>query len=179
MVRGIILLSIFLILSCEGNQREQQDTGAHGTIETKKQETSGLEVGVIAPEFSLPTPDGETISLSDFRGRYLYVDFWASWCRPCRLENPELVEVYKKFQGEDFEILGVSLDRIKDAWVNAIEEDGLPWVHVSDLKYFDSELIPLYNIKNVPTTYLLDPEGKIVAKNTHPQQLAELLQEVL
>lgn len=138
-----------------------------------------LAVGSIAPDFTLPDPAGDSVSLSSLEGKYVFVDFWASWCQPCRLENPDLVQVYEKFQGDQFEILGVSFDRNRENWLKAIEKDGLEWVHVSDLKYFDSEMIQLYNITNVPMSFLLDPEGKIVAKNLHSDQLEKLLVEVL
>jgi peroxiredoxin len=138
-----------------------------------------LAVGSIAPDFTLPDPAGEPVSLSSFRGKYVFVDFWASWCQPCRLENPDLVRVYKKFHGDQFEVVGVSFDRKRESWLKAIEKDGLEWVHVSDLQYFDSEIIQLYNIVNVPMTFLLDPEGKIIAKNIHADQLEKLLVEVL
>lgn len=132
-----------------------------------------------APQFTLPDPNGNMISLSSFNGKYVFLDFWASWCQPCRVENPELVKVYNRFNGDNFEILGVSFDKKKESWVRAIKEDNLLWKHVSDLKYFDSEMIDLYNIVNVPTTILIDPKGKIIAKNVHADELAQILLEVL
>jgi len=137
-----------------------------------------LEIGSIAPDFSLPNPEGKVIHLSDFRGKYLFLDFWASWCLPCRKENPGFVNIYKQFRNQNFEILGISLDKKKDKWVKAVLSDELEWPQVSDLKYFDSEMVELYNIVNVPTTMLLDPEGKIIAKNLHPKDLEKLLEEV-
>ena len=107
------------------------------------------------------------------------MDFWASWCQPCRIENPNLVKVYEKFVGPKFDIFGVSFDKKKENWIKAIEKDGLTWSHVSDLKYLDSEMIELYNITNVPTTFLLDPDGKIIAKNIHADALENILKEVL
>ncbi len=138
-----------------------------------------LALGAVAPDFSLPDPDGKLIQMSSFRGKYLFLDFWASWCQPCRMENPDLMKVYNKYTRKDFEILGVSFDKKKSHWLKAIELDGLEWVHVSDLKYFDSEMIKLYNIVNVPTTILLDPEGKIIAKNIHSDELESILSERL
>jgi peroxiredoxin len=138
-----------------------------------------LAIGSVAPDFSLPTPDGGVTQLSSFRGKYLFLDFWASWCQPCRVENPHLLMVYEKYKGPDFEILGISFDKKRENWIKAIEQDGLNWAHASDLKYFDSELIELYNIQNVPTTFLLDPEGKILAKNIHSRELDLMLKEKL
>ena len=132
-----------------------------------------------APQFTLPDPEGNLISLSSFKGKYVFLDFWASWCQPCRLENPELVKVYNKFKGQNFEIIGVSFDKKKESWLKAIKEDSLQWKHVSDLKYFDSDMIDLYNIVNVPTTILLDPEGTIIAKHVHADELEQILLEVL
>lgn len=136
-------------------------------------------IGSIAPNFSLKNPDGMLVSLSSFRGKYVYLDFWASWCQPCRLENPDLLKVYEKYRGQDFEVLGISFDKKKEAWLKAIAQDKLTWAHVSDLKYFDSEMVDLYNIVNVPTTFLLDPEGVIIAKNIHATELAHILKNEL
>ena len=138
-----------------------------------------VSLGAKAPDFTLSDPDGKKVSLSDFQGKYLFLDFWASWCQPCRMENPEFVKIYDKYRGHQFEILGVSFDKKKENWLNAINVDGLTWVHVSDLLYFDSEMIDLYNIFTVPTTFLLDPEGKIIAKNIHAKELENFLLEVL
>ena len=136
-------------------------------------------IGSVAPDFKLQDPAGKLIHLSSFRGKYVFIDFWASWCQPCRIENPELVKAYEKFKGSQFEILGVSFDRKKERWVKAIEKDGLIWPQVSDLKYLDSEMVALYNITNVPTTFLLDPDGVIIAKNLHATDLENLLEELL
>jgi peroxiredoxin len=137
-----------------------------------------LAIGQIAPDFTLPNPDGEMISLSSFRGSYLLVDFWAKWCKPCRLENPNIVRAYNKFHDKGFEILGVSLDRNRADWLKAIKEDGLTWTHVSDLKFWQSEVVPLYSIKGIPFAVLLDPEGKIIAKNLRGSALEKKLEEI-
>lgn len=137
-----------------------------------------LAIGADAPEISLPNPDGETITLSSLKGKYVLIDFWAAWCKPCRAENPNVVRVYEQYGGENFEILGVSLDRTREAWVKAIEQDGLPWKHVSDLKYFNSEAAQKYQISAIPATYLIDPDGKIIAKNLRGPSLEAKLKEI-
>ncbi|MEM6763481.1 MAG: TlpA disulfide reductase family protein [Bacteroidota bacterium] len=136
-------------------------------------------VGAEAPEISLPTPEGGLKKLSDFRGQYVMIDFWASWCRPCRMENPKVLNVYNKFKDKGFEILGVSLDRDGTSWKKAIEKDGLVWYHVSDLKYFQSEAALTYGVQAIPYTVLVDPEGKIVATNLRSQRLEQVLRELL
>lgn len=136
-------------------------------------------VGQAAPDFTLSTPDGKEVSLSDFKGKYLLVDFWASWCGPCRAENPNVVNVYKDFQPKGFEILGVSLDKNKPDWESAIEADGLTWTQVSDLKHWESKVVGLYNITGIPFTILLDKEGKIIGKNLRGESMREMLQEVM
>ncbi|MFY0685573.1 MAG: TlpA family protein disulfide reductase [Cyclobacteriaceae bacterium] len=137
-----------------------------------------LAVGADAPEILLPTPDGEELALSSLRGKYVLIDFWAAWCKPCRMENPNVLALYKQYGGEEFEILGVSLDRKKEDWVKAIADDGLPWKHVSDLKYFNSEAARIYQINAIPATYLIGPDGKIVAKNLRGATLRAKLQEL-
>ena len=106
------------------------------------------------------------------------IDFWAAWCRPCRVENPNVVALYKKYNSKGFEVFGVSLDRKKEDWVKAIEMDGLSWTHVSDLQYFNSAAARLYNIQAIPATYLLDKEGKIIAKNLRGIALRKKLEEL-
>lgn len=138
-----------------------------------------LAVGSIAPDFSLPASDGQPRGLQSFRGKYLLIDFWASWCHPCRQENPELVKVYEKYASRGFEIFGVSFDKVRKQWLQAIDEDDLPWPQVSDLLYFDSPIIELYQISGIPVNYLLNPEGKIIAKNIKPDELERMLAEHL
>ncbi len=138
----------------------------------------GLVEGATAPEISLPSPSGEIITLSSLRGNYVLIDFWAAWCKPCRMENPNVVRVYNQYKDKNFEILGVSLDREKEAWVNAIAADGLIWKHVSDLKYFNSEAASAYKINSIPATYLINPDGKIIAKGLRGPSLEKKLQEI-
>ena len=142
-------------------------------------EMGKLAIGSMAPDFSLPDVNGQMVSLSSFKGQYLLVDFWAKWCRPCRMENPNIVSAYNKYHDKGFDILGVSLDKNKEDWVQAIQDDGLTWNHVSDLKYWGSEVVPLYNIRGIPFAVLLDPEGRIIAKNLRGPALHQKLEEVL
>lgn len=138
-----------------------------------------LSPGTSAPDFTVATPDGQPISLSQFKGQYVLIDFWASWCRPCRMQNPEMVALYKKFKGKHFEIFGVSLDQNKDAWVQAIADDKLTWPHGSDLKYWDAAPAKLYNIEYIPFNYLIGPDGLIIAKNLTGDLLEAKLNELI
>ncbi len=136
-------------------------------------------VGQPAPEISLPDPNGKLVTLSSYRGKYVLVDFWAKWCGPCRKENPNLVKAYRTFKGKDFDILGVSLDRNREDWLKAIQEDKLAWTHISDLKFWGSQAAADYNITAIPFSILVDPNGIIVAKNLRGSALSKKLTEVL
>ncbi len=136
-------------------------------------------IGQITPEIELPNPEGQVIKLSSLRGKYVLVDFWAKWCGPCRRENPNVVKAYQKYKDKGFEVYGVSLDRNKEDWVQAIQEDGLTWTQVSDLKYFESKAAADYNISAIPFSILVDPQGKIIAKNLRGPALNKKLEEVL
>lgn len=136
-------------------------------------------VGKQAPEISLPDTEGKFISLSSYKGKYVLVDFWASWCGPCRHENPNVVEAFTKFKNKNFTILGVSLDNKKEAWEKAIVDDNLNWTHISDLKHWNSEVVPLYKIQGIPFNVLVDPNGMVVAENLRGPGLIQKLTEVL
>ncbi len=135
--------------------------------------------GTKAPEIALPNPQGDTIRLSQTRGKYVLVDFWASWCRPCRIESPNLVKAYNKYHSKGFTIFSVSLDRNKQAWINAINSDGLgQWYHVSDLRGWQSQAARKYGVNAIPSNFLLDPQGRIIAKNLRGQKLMDKLAEI-
>lgn len=138
-----------------------------------------LMVGGEAPEINIPQLDNTNLSLKSLRGKYVLIDFWASWCGPCRKENPYNVEMYKRFKDKGFEIYGVSLDQDANRWKAAIEKDGLTWKHVSDLKGWSSSAGQTYNIRSIPSTVLLDPSGKIIAKGLRGEELNAKLQELL
>ena len=135
-------------------------------------------VGAEAPLFSGPTPEGEEISLESLRGKVVLIDFWASWCGPCRRENPNVVKLYNEYKAKGFEILAVSLDRTKDRWVKAIAADKLTWLHISDLKGWKSKYAQQYGVSSIPQTVLLDREGKILARNLRGKALEQKLADV-
>ncbi len=148
-------------------------------VRQQAKNNQNLQIGKLAPEINLPNPEGEEIPLSSLRGKVVLVDFWAQWCRPCRMENPNIVEAYDKYKSKGFEVYGVSLDRSKEKWIQGIEEDGLPWTHVSDLKYWQSEAARTYNINAIPASFLLDREGRIIAKNLRGPALHQKRKEVV
>ena len=137
-----------------------------------------VQVGKIAPDFTLPDPDGNAVSLTDFRGKYVLVSFWAGWCPDCRRENPFIVEAYNKYKDKNFTVLGVSIDRNRDTWLKTVEQQGLVWTQVSDPKYWQSDVVELYAIRWVPTGILLDPDGKILNISLNEDELVKNLASV-
>ncbi len=143
---------------------------------------AATSIGSVAPDFSAPTPEGKMLSLKDAMGKVTVVDFWASWCRPCRAENPYVKEIYKKYHDKGLNIIGVSLDKPgnKDAWVKAIKDDGLNWYHVSNLKYWQDPIArELYHVESIPQTFILDKNGVIRAKNLRRDRLEAKIKELL
>jgi peroxiredoxin len=151
----------------------------HATMSAKVNKMKTFITGETAPDFVQADPDGKNIKLSDFRGKVLLVDFWASWCGPCRKENPNVVKVYNQYRDKGLEILGVSLDQDKARWMQAIQADGLPWKHVSDLKGWRNDAAALYGVTSIPSTLLLDKSGKILARNLRGADLERKIAEVL
>ena len=139
-------------------------------------QASQVALGNAAPLFTTIGLKNSEISLEDYRGSYVLVDFWASWCGPCRRENPNVVKMYNKYHDKGFEILGVSLDKTSKAWLGAIKKDGLIWDHVSDLNRWDSPIADLYQIEKIPSNVLIDPEGKIVEIDIFGNKLLEKLE---
>lgn len=147
----------------------------HAAINNLKKNTPSAK----AIDFSLPDTTGQPLSLFSFKGKYVLVDFWASWCKPCRQENPNVVAAFQQFSQKNFTILGVSLDQNREQWVQAIQNDGLTWNHVSDLKYWNSEAATLYNVHSIPYNFLVDPDGNIIAEDIRGEALHQTLAKFL
>lgn len=137
-----------------------------------------LGLGATSPEINMPTPEGKNLKLSSLRGKVVLLDFWAAWCRPCRMENPNVVRLYNKYKSKGFDVFSVSLDRDRNAWLKAIQDDNLTWNHVSEVKYWDSQAARDYRVSSIPATFLLDREGKIIGKNLRGKALEQKLEEI-
>jgi thiol-disulfide isomerase/thioredoxin len=158
---------------------EMRNTGAGRTIAGRLARMETVSVGKIAPDFELETPDGGKITLHGVKARVKLIDFWASWCGPCRAENPNVVAMYKEYHPKGLEIVGVSLDRNREAWLKAIEDDGLTWVHGSDLQYWQSAPAKLYLVNSIPHTVLLDENNRIIARNLRGAELRAKIAGIL
>lgn len=163
----------------------QLDKSLHGTqyvnvLQDLANTLESVSTGKKAPDFASTTPDGQTERLSSHLGKgYVLLDFWAAWCGPCRKENPNVVAAYQKYKDKGFSVYGVSLDKSKDSWLKAIADDGLTWAQVSDLTYWKSDAADLYGVRAIPSNFLIDPDGVIVARNIRGEELQTTLQELL
>lgn len=159
--------------------RNLQETEEIIQIRKDAEENEKFMKGVKAPGFTQADTNGIAVSLSSFQGKYVLIDFWASWCKPCRAQNPSLVRLYKKYKDNGFTILGVSLDSKKEPWLKAIQNDKLEWQQISDLKFWNNAVAKQYKISHVPQSYLLDSQGVIIGKNLSEDELDQLLEKEL
>jgi peroxiredoxin len=184
------LMSVMVVIAaCSGNNKGKESKASSAAPKTVTENTNvkvGLNIGNRAPELEYPSPDGELLKLSSLRGKLVLIDFWASWCPPCRRENPSLVQTWRAFKdkkfknGEGFTIYSVSLDADKNSWISAIDHDRLDWRnHVSDLKYWESVPAAMYQVTGIPMNFLIDGNGIIVAKNLRGAELTMTLNNMV
>ena len=181
-LRGFVDTEVSAMVTSLANRfPAHQGLASVKTMMTQQQQAAQGFIGQTAPAFSLPDPKGKMISLSSFRGKYVLVDFWASWCKPCRMENPVVVAAYQQYKNRNFTVLGVSLDQPgdKDQWMTAVMKDQLTWTQVSDLSGWDSPVVSLYRINGIPYNVLIDPQGKIIAESLRGEDLGATLDKVL
>ncbi|WP_103072616.1 redoxin domain-containing protein [Aquimarina sediminis] len=157
-----------------GKNLDQLITSAITVSQQKK-----IDIGVVAENFSAPTPDGKTLSLKESMGKITIIDFWASWCKPCRIENPNVVKVYNKYHDKGLNIIGVSLDKKQEAWTKAIADDNLDWNHVSNLQFWQEPIARAYGVRSIPATFILDEKGNVIAKNLRGPALEKKISELL
>ncbi|ALO14063.1 Thiol-disulfide oxidoreductase ResA [Salinivirga cyanobacteriivorans] len=157
---------------------DNQNNAYYEYLEKHLAKLEKTRIGKEAPTFTMKDTAGNEVALKDFRGNYTLVDFWAAWCGPCRRANPHVVEIYEEYHPKGFQVLGVSFDQSREAWIKAIHEDNLPWTQVSDLKGWKNEAGQLYGVNSIPHTVLIDPEGKIVANRFSHEELREKLEEI-
>jgi len=154
--------------------------GPFAAVIEKTLQTVGVgKIGTVLPEFKQNDVNGKLVSLASLRGKYVLIDFWASWCGPCRAENPNVVKTYNKFKDKNFTVLGVSLDQDKPRWLEAIKKDGLSWTHVSDLKYWNNEVAVQFGIQSIPANFLIDPNGVIIGRDLRGDDLVKALTAVI
>lgn len=157
----------------------------HTALQTVKSRMTATESPKVnstprkAPEFSQPDANGKPVSLASFKGKYVLLDFWASWCRPCRLENPNVVKAYNEFKDKNFTVFGVSLDESKEAWEQAIQKDGLTWTHASDLQSWNNAAAALYGVQSIPANFLIDPQGNVIAQDLRGEELLQTLRKLV
>ncbi|PCJ64078.1 MAG: hypothetical protein COA58_13910 [Bacteroidetes bacterium] len=168
-----------ILLGSEKLNADLPESSYAANLDKLAKELGPTVVGAVAPEINLKTPEGEALALSSLRGQVVLLDFWASWCGPCRKENPHVKKVYEKYKDKGFEIYAVSLDNNKSHWQGAIAKDGLPWKHVSDLVGWKSSAAKVYNVHSIPQTFLLDKDGRIVSTGFRSNELEPLLESLL